>query len=304
MSFSTPLVVLLALALVLVIAWFTRQPMTANVRRNAPGDFVEIAGGVIHYQWHGPVTGPVIVMVHGLTTPSFVWRDQVPALTQAGYRVLTFDHFGRGYSDRPMERQDMAFFIRELDGVLDGLNVRAGYDLLGYSMGGGIVTQFASLRRDRIRKLILIAPTGFLQGRPNWVARWPIAGDLAMFIFGGWSLRRGAKKAGLAEGVDAEMIALQRRETRYAGYGAAVLSSLRHAIYLDLREAHRILKEREMPILAIFGSADDVIPPDNAMRLREVNRAAQIVDIKGAGHGLVTTHPRQVNDAILAFLRA
>lgn len=303
MSFNTPLFILLAAALILVIAWFTRQPMNAKVRRAAQGEFIAVAGGVIHYQWHGPVAGPVIVMVHGLTTPSFVWREQIPALTQAGYRVLTFDHFGRGYSDRPVARQDLAFFIRELDGVLDALQVRAGYHLLGYSMGGGIATHFASLQRDRIRKLVLIAPTGFLEGRPNWVARWPLIGDLAMFIFGGWSLRRGAKKAGQAEGVDAEMITLQKRETRYAGYGAAVLSSLRHTIYTDLRDAHRILKERAMPILALFGRDDDVIPISNAMHLREVNRAAQIIEIKRAGHGLVTTHPKQVNDAILQFLQ-
>ena len=303
MNFSTPLVILLALVVCLVIAWFTRQPMNAKVRRNAPGEFIEIAGGVIHYQWHGPTTGPVVVMVHGLTTPSFVWRDQIPALTRAGYRVLTFDHFGRGYSDRPVGQQDLSFFMNELESVLDTLKVRAGYDLLGYSMGGGIVTQFASLRRDRIRKLILVAPIGFLKGRPNWVARWPLIGDLAMFMFGGWSLRSGAKKAGLAEGVDADMIAMQRRETRYAGYGAAVLSSLRHTIYTDLRDAHRILKDRDMPILALFGKDDDVVPIDNAMRLREVNRDALIVEIKGAGHALVTTHPTHVNDAILAFLR-
>jgi pimeloyl-ACP methyl ester carboxylesterase len=303
MSFSTPLFILLAVALILVIAWFTRQPMSPRVRRAAPGQFIEIADGIIHYELHGPVTGPVIVMVHGLTTPSFVWRDQIPALTRAGYRVLTFDHFGRGYSDRPMGKQDLAFFMRELDGVLDGLEVHAGYDLLGYSMGGGIVTQFASLRRDRIRKLILVAPIGLLEGQPNWVARWPLVGDLAMFVLGSWTLRRGAIKAGKAEKVDREMINMQRRETRFAGFTAAVLTSLRHTVYEDLREAHRILRERDMPILALFGKDDDVVPIDNAMRLREVNRSAQIIEIKGAGHALVTTHPKQINDAILAFLQ-
>jgi pimeloyl-ACP methyl ester carboxylesterase len=303
MSLLSPWTIFLFLTLCLVIAWFVKRPMNARVRRGATGEFLTLPNGVIHYEWYGPVDGPVIVMVHGLTTPSFIWRDQIPALTQAGYRVLTFDHFGRGFSDRPMGRQDFDFFVQELDGVLDALSVRAGYDLLGYSMGGGIVTQYAALRRDRIRKLILVAPIGFLANRPNWIARWPVIGDLVMFVLGGWSLRRGAVKAGKAEGVDAELIELQRRETRFAGYTAAVLSSVRHTVYADLREAHRILLDRDMPILALFGSADDVIPIENAMQLREVNRSAQIVEIKGAGHGLVSTHPKQVNDAILAFLQ-
>jgi pimeloyl-ACP methyl ester carboxylesterase len=304
MSLLSPWTIFLYFALCLVIAWFLKRPMNARVRRGAPGEFLALPNGVIHYDWHGPVEGPVLVMVHGLTTPSFIWRDQIPALTQAGYRVLTFDHFGRGFSDRPMGQQDLDFFVQELDGVLETLDVRAGYDLLGYSMGGGIVTQYAALRRDRIRRLILVAPIGLLRNQPNWIARWPVIGDLAMFVLGGWSLRRGAVKAGKAEGVDLELIELQRRETRYAGYTAAVLSSVRHTIYADLREAHRILLDRDMPILALFGSADDVIPIENAMRLREVNRSAQIVEVKGAGHGLVSTHPKQVNDAILAFLRS
>ena len=99
------------------------------------------------------------------------------------------------------------------------------------------------------------------------------------------------------------MITLQRRETRFAGYGAAVLSSLRHVIYIDQTKAHRILRDRDVPILAVFGTTDDVIPISCAMRLREVNRQATITEIEGAGHALVTTHAKQVNDAILAFLR-
>lgn len=303
MTYVTPFTVLLALALCLIVAWFLKRPMTMRARRGASGQFVQLQNGIIHYAWHGRKNGPVLVMVHGLTTPSFVWRDQLPALTQAGYRVLTFDHFGRGFSDRPYARYDMAFYMQEMDELLGTLGVPAGYDLLGYSMGGGIAAQYGALRRDRIRKLILVAPIGFLKGRPNWITRWPVIGDLAMFVFGGWSLRRGAVKAGKAENVDSEMIELQCRETRFAGYGAAVLSSARNVIYQDLTQAHRILKDRDMPILALFGTADDVIPLSSAMSLREVNRSAQIVEIDGAGHALVTTHFKQVNAAILAFLR-
>jgi len=299
----TPAMVLLALALCLIVAWFLKQPMGARARRAATGEFAELSNGVIHYEWHGPVTGPVIVLVHGLTTPSFIWRDQIPALTRAGYRVLTFDHFGRGFSDRPYGPQNLDFYVQEMDELFAAVDLRPGYDLLGYSMGGGIVAHYASLRRDRIRKLILVAPIGFLEGRPNWIARWPVIGDIVMFVLGGWSLRRGARKGGKAEKVDPEMINLQCRETRYAGYGAAVLSSLRHTIFADVSDAHQVLRDRDMPILALFGTKDDVIPLDCAMRLRETNRAVQIEEIKGAGHSLVTTHPKAVNDAISAFLQ-
>ncbi len=302
MSYLTATNLILALVALLVLLWFLRRPMTGRVRRDAPGEFMQLSNGVVHYQWHGPLDGSVLVMVHGLTTPSFVWRYQIPALTRAGYRVLTFDHFGRGYSDRPYEAHDMAFFVREIDELLEALKVGAGYHLLGYSMGGGIVTHYAALRRDRINKVILVAPVGFLDSEPGWVAQWPVIGDLVTFLLGGWTLRRMARKGGTAEGVDPELIEMQCNETRFAGYGAAVLSSVRNVIHIDQRKEHKVLKERGMPVLAIFGKDDTVIPFECAMRLRETNRDAQIVEIAGAGHALVNTHPAQVNDAILSFL--
>ena len=302
MSLFSPASFLIAFGLFLAVAWFLRRPMSGRARRHAPGEFAQITGGLIHYQWHGPKDGPVLVMVHGLTTPSFVWRDQLGALTGAGYRVLTFDHFGRGFSDRPYARHTMAFYVREIDELLEKLEVPAGYHLLGYSMGGAIAAHYAALRRDRINRLVLLAPAGLLRSEPNWVARWPVIGDLAMFLFGGWSLRRGSRQAGKLEGVDNDMIERQCLETRFAGFGAAVLSSLRHVIYTDQTDVHRRLLDRGMPVLAVFGTKDTVIPIACAMRLREINRSAQIVEIKGAGHSLVITHAKQVSRAVLAFL--
>jgi pimeloyl-ACP methyl ester carboxylesterase len=241
MSYITPLNLLLIAIFGLVLLWFLRKPMTARVRRDAPGEFARLSNGLVHYKWHGLIDGPILVMVHGLTTPSFVWRDQLPALTQAGFRVLTFDHFGRGFSDRPYARHNMAFFVREMDELLEVLNVHKGYHLLGYSMGGGIVTHYASVRRDLVSRLILVAPVGLRKGTPNWMVRWPIIGDIAFFLLGGSALRRGSKNSAKSEGVDAEMIALQCRETRFSGYGAAVLSSLRNVIYIDQSKEHQIL---------------------------------------------------------------
>jgi pimeloyl-ACP methyl ester carboxylesterase len=60
--------------------------------------------------------------------------------------------------------------------------------------------------------------------------------------------------------------------------------------------------DRSMPILAIFGKQDRTILIASAMRLREINRSAKIVEIDGAGHALVSTHSDQVNTAILTFL--
>jgi len=96
---------LLAAAVLLLYAPLLRDWLRARMddraRATAPGTFVDLPRGKTHYQWHGPEGGPVIVCIHGLTTPSFVFGPIAAHLAGRGYRVLTYDHYGRGYSYRP-----------------------------------------------------------------------------------------------------------------------------------------------------------------------------------------------------------
>ncbi|MEM6618305.1 MAG: alpha/beta fold hydrolase [Pseudomonadota bacterium] len=288
----------------LTILWFTRQPMTARVRRLAPGQFAKLKSGAVHYAWHGPKGSPrpVLVLIHGLTNPSFIWRDMLPALTAAGYRVLVYDHFGRGFSDRPWTQYDMDFYVTALDELLDKLGVTGAVDVLGYSMGGGIAAAFAVRRPDRVRRVALLAPVGFLDPRPDFMARWPILGDAVSFVLGGWLMRRAARRVAEEESLDPGILRLQLRETRFAGYTAAVLSSNRHVIFHDQTEDHRILRDRAVPVAAIFGAADPLVTETSALRLRQVNRAVEMTQVAGAGHSLAVTHSTPVTHALRQFL--
>ncbi|MCP5075499.1 MAG: alpha/beta hydrolase [Rhodobacteraceae bacterium] len=300
-----PVFLLAAVVCLCMIAWFFRRPFTSRTQQAAPGEFARLTDGLVHYQWHGSPGDPVLVLVHGLTTPSFVWRDMIPPLVSSGYRVLTFDHFGRGFSDRPRVAHTTEFYIREMDELIAALEVKDTFHLLGYSMGGGIVSSYAAQRQGKLRKLVLLAPIGFrteLGGFFHWAAAWPVIGDLAMYLIGGVLIRRGARTSAQNEGVDHEMIQLQCHETRYNGFLTAVLSSIRNVTQLDLSETHRLLADRDVPLLAVFGKADDIIPIAGAMSLRMINRDAEIVELAEVGHAMAFTHSRQVTDAVVSFL--
>ena len=66
---------------------------------------------------------PIVVLIHGGTIPSFVWDKQVKPLTQAGFQVLRYDQFGRGYSDRPSVDYDRAFYQKQLGDLLAALDI-------------------------------------------------------------------------------------------------------------------------------------------------------------------------------------
>ena len=100
--------------------------------------------GLVRYEWTGPEKGPVVVLVHGFSIPRFVFHRNVDALAQAGYRVLTYDHLGRGESDRPPGPYNADFYDQELLGLLTTLQVKTPIYLLGYSMGGGVAAALRS----------------------------------------------------------------------------------------------------------------------------------------------------------------
>ena len=280
--------------------------MSTEARKTAPGEFVTLSRGITHYHWIGPLRGPVAVCVHGLTTPSFVWHGLARGLAALGYRVLIYDLYGRGYSDRPRGRQDRAFFVGQLEELLADQGVEEDFTLIGYSMGGVIATMFAAAHPDRVRHLVLIASAGldFNPGRiGRLVTRIPVLGDWLMLL----GYERNQRRAITAErnqpGASDSMATLQLAELTYRGYIPAVLASMRGVLGADLAPELRDLHRAGLPILAIWGRKDDLIPLTSMGRLAEVSRSAKQEIVEDAGHGLVITHTKSVLDALRETLR-
>lgn len=285
-----------------------RRPMDGHSRKDAPGAFVELSSGVTHYQWHGPTRGHIVVCIHGLTTPSPVWNGVIRGLTGIGYRVLSYDLFGRGYSDRPGGRQDGDFFVDQLEELLNALGVDGDISLFGYSMGGTIATSAAHRWPERVRHLMLLAPAGMIHAPDIWTriaTRVPILGDWLMFAAFPFLQKRAIRaeaKAGARTSVP-EINEIQLQELRFRGYVPAVLSSLRAALMQWQDVEHSELGQQGVPVLAIWGEDDTVIPIAALGRLAQWNRDAGHATIPGAGHGLAYTHTDQVMNAVRDWLR-
>lgn len=295
------LILLVVIAGIPFLAERRKPDMDDALRAEAPGAFAELSDGRTHYQWSGPEDGPILVCIHGLTTPSHVFAALVPGLVAQGYRVLTYDLYGRGYSDRPRGAQTRHFFIRQLRDLLQDQGITGEITLLGYSMGGSIATVFAYEEPERVVRLILLAPAGLVHtpGALSEVARRvPVFGDWLMLTLGGWSLRRGTRQQKAHSSIVRDLSARQDAETTRRGYLPGVLSSQRNMLAEVLAEEHRALDAAGVPVQAIWGEVDPVIPLQAVGKLTERNRNARQTVIRGAGHGLVYTHPREVLGAI------
>ncbi len=301
---------LLILGLILaLIAWpllteRRRLVIDDDLRSEADGQFATLSQGVTHYEWIGPLRGPVAVCVHGLTTPSFVWHGMARALAGWGYRVLIYDLYGRGFSDRPPGVQDRAFFLTQLDDLLARENVRDDFTLIGYSMGGAIATAYAARHPNIIRRLILLAPAMGLTTSPlvRWIRDTPIFGDWLMLLLFPLQHRRATNAERNLPSSVPGIVDHQQEELIYRGYIPAVLASLRGILSEDFEPDHRRLRDMNIPVIALWGDEDRVVPLAAMGKLTQWSRHARQEVVKGAGHGLPYTHTNQVLAALRSTL--
>lgn len=283
-----------------------RTPMDKDMRKAAPGNFASLSSGMTHYQWRGPIGGPIAVCVHGLTTPSYVWDGLLVGLNRMGYRVLTYDLYGRGFSDRVIGPQNAEFFNRQLEELLQDQDVDGGMMLIGYSMGGAIATCYGAKHPEMLERLILLAPAGLgiTPGKTfTFIRDTPIIGDWIMSILGGVLLRKALTSASKTPSSVPDIYTKQNEDTHVQGFLPAILSSLRNLLAVNLEDEHKVLANSDIPVAAIWGEVDTTIPISGLGKLADINRTAYQTMIPNAGHSLTYADPEKVTVAIQEFLR-
>lgn len=288
-------VIIIAAVIAAAAVWYavlglSLKPLDDAARAQAPGQFLQVTDGRLHYVWDGPETGPVVVMVHGFSTPHFIFEQNVSALTERGYRVLRFDHFGRGWSDRPHGPYDIDFYDRALLDLLDGLDLTAPVGLVGLSMGGPIVSEFAARHPERVSRVFLFVPAGLEvaggDSTAGRIVRLPGIGDLLWRVIGRGMLLGDPQynEDGLPEAN--RLRGDIRIQMDYRGYLDALLSTLRHTPMASRTQTYRGLAATGLPVMAVFGADDPTVLPGSADKLRGLVPDATIHMLDDADHGL------------------
>ena len=112
----------------------------------------------LHVVEAGPEEGPTVVLCHGFPELAYSWRHQIPALAEAGYRVLAPDQRGYGESDRPVpvEEYDILHLTGDLVGLLDDAGAAEAV-FVGHDWGSMVVGQVALLHPDRVRGVVAMS---------------------------------------------------------------------------------------------------------------------------------------------------
>jgi pimeloyl-ACP methyl ester carboxylesterase len=99
--------------------------------------------------------GDPVVLLHGFPELAYSWRHQIPALVDAGYRVISFDQRGYGRSGKPVDVSDydLAHLVDDVTGVLDRLGIDQA-TIIGHDWGSLVAWTLAVTRPERVSRVV------------------------------------------------------------------------------------------------------------------------------------------------------
>src|SRR5512138_1322947 len=198
-------------------------------RAAAGASFVQLPAGCTHYELAGPENIRPVVLIHGFSVPCFIWDTTFDTLLRNGQRVLRYDLFGRGYSDRPNVRYRIGLFVQQLADLLDALHIEQ-VDLVGLSMGGAIAAAFTVQQPTHVRRVALIDPIGTERMPLNMLYRAALVPGVSELLLGILGTDRMVESLASDFFDPAEVARFKDRyrgQMRFRGFRRAIISTLR-----------------------------------------------------------------------------
>ncbi|MBN2510659.1 MAG: alpha/beta hydrolase [Spirochaetales bacterium] len=267
--------------------------------RNTP--FITLSQGTTAYRLTAHQAGTTVVCVHGGTVPSWSWNLLRTVLENAGFRVLTYDMYGRGLSDRPAVTYAKDLYLSQLKELVDTLGLDRPFHLIGLSLGGATAVNFTAAYHEYVDKLVLISPVINDFPAPG-IFRIPVVGEIAARLFGVSVITRRFKTLVSGNPEFSGCTALFDEQTRYKGFRRSLLSMLRHDALADYDEAYKRVGLQNRESLLVWGTDDTEISEAMIADVRACIPSIGFHPVPGAGHGVLFEQHEEVNTAITAFL--
>jgi len=242
------------------------------------------------------------VLAAGISVPYYIWDPTFTALVQAGYRVLRYDYYGRGYSDRPDIAYTQDVYVRQLAELLDALQLTQPIDLAGLSFGGSVVTTFADQYPGRVRSLIYVDPSFRSPSTLSWLDRVPPLWNYLTAVFD----ERWWPDSQLDDFLHPERFPdwpdRYKTQLEYRGFRRAQHSTLVSNAEVDQAPELKRVGEHPRPVLVLWGMQDNNVPFEFSAALMQAMPRAHLVPIDNAGHLPQWEQPDLVQRTLLAFL--
>jgi len=281
--------------------------------------------GVTNYSLEGPEDGDVLVCFHGLNGSRMLFQDVSRVFsTQAGYRVLTFDLYGHGLSNAPevslcpcrrrcrgRARYDLDFFVDQTEQLLTHLGIEVPVNLVGFCLGGTVAVAFAKRFPERVKRLVLLSPSGFLPKIPKAYyllkALWCVLIPIAPYVVCS-CLYRKEKFRKQMKGESEEQI--EKLWSRFVwslfvkrGTQSASLAVMYRVPWFSARPLFDEVGRHPRPVLLVWGDRDSLCPVRVADQVKKCFSNVHLHVVRNAEHMALVERPREVLKVMDKFLR-
>ncbi|WP_432871917.1 alpha/beta fold hydrolase [Microbispora rosea] len=258
-----------------------------------------VNGITINYQLEGE--GPeTVVLVNGLADDLETWEAQVPALLDAGLRVLRFDNRGIGASDKPAGPYTSRLLADDAKALVDHLGL-TGIHLAGVSMGGMIAQEYALAYPGDLKSLTLActyaAPGPFCS---RMFALWA---DMAREMGVPTVMRDVGLWAFTVPFFEDRPEEAAEFDTAMAEMTMSVEAYLSQLNVIQTHDTTERLGQISTPTLVLAGEEDILIPVRLSRRLQEAVPGSQWATVPG-GHACLWETPEPFNTTLIDFVRA
>lgn len=252
----------------------------------------------------GPSEAPPLVLLPGVWSSSLMWDRAIEALSERlrTYAVDNIVDFGRSVSSRPVT--GTPDFMAWIDGLLDGLGLSEGVNLLGCSRGTWLAAEYVLHAPHRLAKAVWLSPA-FVVNNPALGSAVGAPASLASILAPspttvGWQMSwllpdfKQSDRHGFDEFTADTALGLQCFDTRHIGrvLGPRVFTNGE-------------LGGIDIPVLYLAGEKEKMSSVSAAVsRLNRVAPQIETAIIPGAGHDLVSVRTQAFTDRVLQFIEA
>jgi len=248
----------------------------------------------LHYRVDGPPDGVPIVFANSLGTDMRLWDPILPYLP-AEARIIRFDKRGHGLSSLPQGPYSMGALVRDVEALLDRLEVRDCL-FVGLSIGGMIAQGLAVKRMDLIRAVVLSNTGAKIGTKEKWDERIDTVLSGGIEALADPVMERWFSKT-FRDGDDLALwrnMLVRQPDAGYAGCSAAIAGTDFYTPTSGLR----------LPCLGIAGDQDGSTPPDLVRETVNLIPGSQFHLIEGAGHLPCVEKPEEFAEVLNGFIQS
>jgi len=256
-----------------------------EIEQYLSGNFIELNNGNTYYELANPKSlGPVIVLVHGFSVPSYIWELTFQKAKQLGFKVLRFDLYGRGYSDNPNIDYTDELFAKQSWELLDSLSINRAV-LIGLSNGGRVISKMAQINFGRVVKLVYVSSNGFNDVK-EMNNKSVSEDEISKFI-------DDFKNPDQFKDWDKKYSELQK----FKGFARALISTRKNHVLLD--DIHKQITNNNIEVYTLWGKYDTVVFfEDFKNKLNQIMPNRKEFFFKSAGHLPQMESPKEFNTVL------